>query len=150
MKSIVIAARFRGPPSSANGGYFAGSLAALASQTVTVRLLKPPPLDVPMAVEEADGGLRVRVDATAIGEAFPATLALQPARSPRYFEAVEASRGYAGGFGGYNGNRYSGAGAIAATSALGPVFGPGFAQRMSPRRLAAALAALDSVMVMRS
>ena len=46
--------------------------------------------------------------------------------------------------------RYSGAGAIAATSRFGPVFGPGFAQRISPRRLAAAVAALDSVMVMRS
>lgn len=96
MRSIVIAARFCGPPTSANGGYFAGSVAALAACTVTVRLLKPPPLQVPLAVQESDGGLRVLDGATAIGEAHPAQLALQPAHRPRYIEAVEASRGYAG------------------------------------------------------
>jgi hypothetical protein len=45
---------------------------------------------------------------------------------------------------------YSGAGAMATVSWLGPIFGAGLAQRMSPRRLAAAVVALDSVMVMRS
>src|SRR4029077_9446301 len=42
---------------------------------------------------------------------------------------------------------YSGAGAMAATSRLGPVLGAGLAQRISPRRLAAAVAALDRVTV---
>jgi hypothetical protein len=97
VKSIVIAERFRGPPASANGGYFAGAVAGLAAQTVTVRLLKPPPLDVSLAVDEAsDGTLQVHDGGIAVGEARPAMLALQPACRPRYFEAVEASRGYAG------------------------------------------------------
>ena len=43
--TLTIAARFCGPPTSANGGYFAGRVAMLAARTVRVRLLKPPPLE---------------------------------------------------------------------------------------------------------
>ena len=97
MKTLLIARRFCGPPGSANGGYFAGMVAALAPQPVTVRLLRPPALDTPFAVEEqADGSLRVLDGTQVVGEAHPAALALQPARRPGYLEAVEASRGYAG------------------------------------------------------
>ena len=50
-----------------------------------------------MRVEDgADGALRVLDGAQAIGEAHPAALALQPPRRPKYLEAVEASRAYAG------------------------------------------------------
>jgi hypothetical protein len=48
-------------------------------------------------------------------------------------------------FDGRSPGAYSGAAAMATTSALGPVFGAGFAQRMVPRRLSAAVAALDKV-----
>src|SRR5262249_44913383 len=48
------------------------------------------------------------------------------------------------------GTHYSGAGAIFTTSWLGPVFGDGLAQWIWPRRLGAAVAALDSGMGMRS
>jgi hypothetical protein len=97
MKTLTIAARFCGPPSSANGGYFAGSVAALAAGTVTVRLLKPPPLARELAVEELEGGvLRVLDGAEPVGEARPAALDLEPPRAPDYLEAVEASRHYAG------------------------------------------------------
>lgn len=96
MRTLTIAGRFCGPPTSANGGYFAGMLAALASRTVTVRLLKPPPLDRALTVEEdPDGALRVLDEMQLVGEARPAPVDLQPARRPRYLEAVEASRGYA-------------------------------------------------------
>jgi len=97
MKTLTIAARFCGPPTSANGGYFAGSVAALAAHTVTVRLLKPPPLDRELTVEELeDGALRVMDGAEAVGEARPAALDLEPRAAPDYLEAVEASRHYAG------------------------------------------------------
>jgi hypothetical protein len=97
MKTLTIAGRFCGPPASANGGYFAGMVAAHAAQTVAVRLLQPPPLDRPFTVEAGDdGALRVLDGPQLIGEARPAQLALQPARRPDYLEAVEASRGYAG------------------------------------------------------
>jgi len=97
MSPLVIASRFCGPAGSANGGYFAGSVAARVSRTVTVRLLRPPPLDTPLdIVELADGTFAVMSGADRIGEAKPATLALEPFEPPGYFEAVEASRGYAG------------------------------------------------------
>ncbi|MGH8132160.1 MAG: hypothetical protein ACRETG_04405 [Steroidobacteraceae bacterium] len=97
MKSLTIAARFRGPPGSANGGYFAGLVATLASRTLAVRLLKPPPLDTQFTVcELPDGSLQVLDGQEPIGEARPAVLELDAPPAPDYLEAVEASRRYAG------------------------------------------------------
>lgn len=97
MKTLTIAARFCGPPASSNGGYFAGRVATLASRTLTVRLLKPPPLDIEFAVREsADGALQVMQGEEPVGEARPALLQLQAQLPPDYLEAVEASRRYAG------------------------------------------------------
>jgi len=97
MSPLVIANRFCGPADSANGGYFAGCVAARAGRTVTVRLLRPPPLDTPLDTEElADGTLTVMSGAERIAEARTAALELVARNPPSYFEAVEASRGYAG------------------------------------------------------
>lgn len=97
MKTITVARRFCGPASSSNGGYFAGLVATLASNTLAVRLLKPPPLDTELAiVERGDGTLEVRHDDVLIGAARPAELKLERRSAPSYFEAVEASRHYAG------------------------------------------------------
>ena len=97
MSPLVIASRFCGPESSANGGYFAGCVAARAGRIVTVRLLQPPPLEAPLETRElADGTLAVMSGSDRIGEARPATLVLDPPALPGYFEAVEASRGYLG------------------------------------------------------
>jgi len=97
MSPLVIASRFCGPESSANGGYFAGCVAARAGRIVTVRILQPPPLDTPFETRElADGTLEVTSGPNRIGEARPATLVLDPPSPPGYFEAVEASRGYLG------------------------------------------------------
>jgi len=94
---LIIASRFCGPEGSANGGYFAGCVAARAGRTVTVRLLRPPPLETPFeTVELADGTLAVMSGTERIGEAKAATLALDFPSPPSYFEAVEASRRYAG------------------------------------------------------
>ena len=97
MSPLVIAGRFCGPDGSANGGYFAGCVAARAGRTVTVRLLRPPPLDTPLeTVELATGELAVMRGELRVGEARAAALTLEPPRAPSYFEAVEASRRYAG------------------------------------------------------
>lgn len=97
MSPLVIASRFCGPEGSANGGYFAGCVAARAGRTVTVRLLRPPPLDTPFeTVELADGTIAVMSGTERVGEAKPATLALDPQSPPSYIEAIEASRRYAG------------------------------------------------------
>lgn len=97
MSPLIIASRFCGPEGSANGGYFAGCVAARAGRTVAVRLLQPPPLETPFdIVELADGTLAVMSGTERIGEAKAATLALDSRSPPNYFEAVEASRRYAG------------------------------------------------------
>jgi len=97
MKTLTVASRFRGPATSANGGYFAGLVATLAARTVSVRLLKPPPLDTELTVQElADGVLQVLHGTQPLGEARSAVLALSVPAAPDYLEAVEASRHYAG------------------------------------------------------
>jgi hypothetical protein len=61
LPDLVVPTRFRGPPSSGNGGWSAGAIAAYAGSscphdharpwpTVTVSLSAPPPLDTPMSL----------------------------------------------------------------------------------------------------
>ncbi|HEY7963074.1 MAG TPA: hypothetical protein VID49_03080 [Steroidobacteraceae bacterium] len=96
MHTLTIPARFCGPPTSANGGYFAGAVAVLAARTVAVRLLSPPPLDTELAVRGADGQLEVLHGTTRVGETSAARLELEALPAPDYLTAVEASRHYAG------------------------------------------------------
>jgi hypothetical protein len=97
VKTLTVARRFCGPPTSANGGYFAGLIAALSPHTLAVRLKAPPPLDTGLSViETQDGRVEVRHGDTIVGEGSPAKLDLQPPRPPPYDEAVAASRNYAG------------------------------------------------------
>src|SRR5882757_7582777 len=97
MKVLTVARRFCGPATSSNGGYFAGLVATLASDTLAVRLLKPPPLETELTVtERADGVLEVRNGAESIGEARSTELTLELPSPPSYFEAIEASRRYVG------------------------------------------------------
>jgi len=56
VSDLLVPRRYCGPPSSGNGGFTAGALAArLDSPTASVSLLAPPPLDTPMAVDVVDG-----------------------------------------------------------------------------------------------
>jgi hypothetical protein len=61
---VIVPRRFCGPPSSGNGGWTAGSLAATLPHpadrcrswpTITVALRQPPPLDVELPVADEDG-----------------------------------------------------------------------------------------------
>ena len=98
MNTITVARRFCGPASSSNGGYFAGLVATLAADTLAVRLLQPPPLDVELqVVARGEGAFEVRHGDAVIGEAKHAALAELELPPPvSYFEAVEASRRYTG------------------------------------------------------
>ncbi|HWG31585.1 MAG TPA: hypothetical protein VN676_13605 [Steroidobacteraceae bacterium] len=97
MSTLVVARRFCGPSASSNGGYFAGLVAALASHTLTVRLLRPPPLETELTVLDLpEGRIEVRDGETPVGEAAPAGLDLSVPSPPTYLEAIEASRRYAG------------------------------------------------------
>jgi hypothetical protein len=49
--SVVLPARFNGPPDSANGGYTAGVLARVVAGSAEVTLRQPPPLDRALRIE---------------------------------------------------------------------------------------------------
>ena len=98
MQSLKILPRFCGPPTSANGGYFAGLVATLVERTLTVRLRQPPPLDTELTVSACRGRRAAGAAGTGAhrrGRARGAR-ARSPGAPPHYLEAVEASRHYAG------------------------------------------------------
>src|SRR5262245_34963564 len=97
MPTLTIAKRFCGPPHSANGGFFCGSVAALSAETLTVRLLKPPPLETALeATGLEDGGITVRHGDVLVAEARIGTLDLTPPEPPGYLQTLDASLKYAG------------------------------------------------------
>lgn len=74
MGELVVPSRFCGPPSSGNGGWTAGALAALVPDDpsgVTVALRLPPPLDTPMRVSTADGVTEARLAEEVVARAEP-------------------------------------------------------------------------------
>ena len=92
--TLRVAASYCGPPASANGGYACGLVADAIGQLVTVRLLKPPPLDTDMTlVGNDDGTWQVEHAAQRIAEARPATLDdLAPPATVSHADALAASR----------------------------------------------------------
>jgi hypothetical protein len=95
---LVIARRFRGPPTSGNGGYTCGMLAAAASKPVEVRLIRPPPLDQRLEVvdDPATGGLKLMDGTETVATATPRTFELDVPRPPSYATALAAVSGYEG------------------------------------------------------
>ncbi|HEV7632940.1 MAG TPA: hotdog fold domain-containing protein [Steroidobacteraceae bacterium] len=90
---ILVAARFCGPPGSANGGYICGLTAGRIAQPVTVRLLRPPPLERAMSLQPVpDGTWAVDCDGQRVIEARPSE-PLDPAipESPGYLQALDAA-----------------------------------------------------------
>ena len=92
MEHISFDRRFRGPLTSANGGYAAGSLATfLDAGPVEVTLRLPPPLERPLAVRN-DGGTVVLLDGAAVvAEARAAELAAARRRASALDEAEAAA-----------------------------------------------------------
>ncbi len=67
---VIIPARFRGPPDSANGGYACGAIAGLLDGPVEVTLHRPPPLDTSLDVlRTADGQIEVHDQHGLVAEA---------------------------------------------------------------------------------
>jgi hypothetical protein len=95
---LVIDRRFRGPPTSANGGYTCGMLAAAAAKPVELRLIRPPPLDVPLeiAADTATSGLVLKQGEDTIATATPKTFDLDVPKPPTYAQALAAVSNYEG------------------------------------------------------
>jgi hypothetical protein len=89
---IVLPHRFRGPLTSANGGYAAGRLAAFVdAPEVEVTLRLPPPLDRPLAVRREDGSVLLRDGDAVIAEARSASVDAEPPAAVSFAEAEDAA-----------------------------------------------------------
>lgn len=102
--SLMIPARFCGPPSSGNGGYVAGALAERVSGAdggaVEVSLRQPPPLNVEMVLETEDGDEGERTVASfggaRIAEAHSVATEIEPVEPVSLEVAVAAAATYPG------------------------------------------------------
>jgi hypothetical protein len=89
---ITFPRRFRGPLTSANGGYAAGRLAAfLDADAVEVTLRLPPPLERPLAVERAGDSATLLEGDAIVAEARVAELDLDPPAPVSFAAAEQAS-----------------------------------------------------------
>lgn len=105
LPELTVPARFNGPPQSANGGWFAGSVAALVAEAerlgsdeaVRVRLLSPPPLERPLSLRRESGGYSVADGEIAVASAIVAT-GFDPAHLPAiaFADAEAAGQAYEG------------------------------------------------------
>ncbi len=95
-RTLTIAQRFHGPPTSGNGGYVCGRLARFIKDPAVVRLKTPPPLDRPLTVENRGAGVRLTDRGQTVAEARPEALDLDVPAPPTADEAQCASRRYRG------------------------------------------------------
>jgi hypothetical protein len=93
-EAMAIPFRFRGPPSSGNGGYVGGTISDLigAEAPVEVTLRAPVPLDAELEVERGDG-IRIVHGRTLIAEGRSVDLELKVPEPPSYEEAKAAEPG---------------------------------------------------------
>ncbi|MEZ5089111.1 MAG: hypothetical protein R2719_04935 [Micropruina sp.] len=97
--SVLIERRFRGPNTSGNGGYSAGTVATalgLPHGPAEVTLLSPPPLDRPLPTRLTDGTIRVLDGDTTVATgraAAPSWTSPSRSASPRRPMPPSAARG---------------------------------------------------------
>ncbi len=88
---IVFERRFRGPLTSANGGYAVGRLASFVdANEAEVTLRRPPPLERPLEVLRDGDSVRLLDGEDLIAEARPAPVGLDPPAPVPFAAAVEA------------------------------------------------------------
>jgi len=89
---ITFPRHFRGPLTSANGGYASGRLASFVdAEEVEVTLRLPPPLDRPLAVVSDGDGVRLLDGEALVAEARPASLDVD-APAPVSLDVAEVAR----------------------------------------------------------
>src|SRR5688572_21029495 len=93
---ITIAKRFCGPPTSGNGGYSCGRIAALVGNPAEITLRAPPPLDAALRVERTEGGVRLLHGEQVVAEGKPATLEPEVPPPPSHAEALAAGQRFSG------------------------------------------------------
>jgi hypothetical protein len=89
---LTVAARFCGPPGTANGGYLAGRLAAeVGAGTVGVRLRRPTPLDRPLQLRRDGAAVELLDGDELLARAEPADLELDVPAVPTPARAAAAA-----------------------------------------------------------
>jgi hypothetical protein len=95
--AITVARRFNGPPSSGNGGYSAGLIAAAIGEAVAVRLHQPVPMDRELIVRtQDDDRWQVHDGETLIASATRTQVSANAPHAPSYTEALGISKHYVG------------------------------------------------------
>lgn len=89
--TLTIPARFCGPPTSGNGGFSAGLLAAYVGGTVEVTLHRPPPLERALDVDVSDEGAVLRDSDDVVARAVQATVTLDAPKPVSVGAAVVAA-----------------------------------------------------------
>lgn len=95
-RTIVVDARFCGPPQSGNGGYCAGLVAATLDGASEVTLHAPPPLDVPLTLDSDGATARLHRGGATIASGRTCELDLEPPPPPDRASAERASERYPG------------------------------------------------------
>ena len=91
MTIVRIDHRFRGPPDSGNGGYFAGLLAsAMGGSNVVVELKRPAPLDRDLIIERSGNGAALYDDDQLLAIAEPSAVEIAAPSPPSLDEAIAA------------------------------------------------------------
>lgn len=94
--TVVIDARFNGPPASGHGGYSAGRAAALLDvPAAEVTLRRPPPLDTVLQAAPAGDGIDLHDGDDVVLAARPAALELEAPAPVGAEEAIAASAQFA-------------------------------------------------------
>lgn len=88
---VTIPHRFRGPPTSGNGGYSCGVIARHLEGPVRVRLRAAPPLDRPLAITARGAGLAMLDGQATIAEAEPTELDIDAPPAVTFAEAEAAA-----------------------------------------------------------
>ncbi len=97
IKTITIKKRFCGPDGSGNGGYVCGMLAKYIDGTGEVTLLKPPPLDKPLQIEQTENKeIILKDNKILIAKGKPSGFDLDVPVPPSYEDAKIASEKYVG------------------------------------------------------
>ena len=90
MTTIAIEGRFRGPPGCGNGGYVSGLLGRRLGSCAEATLRRRTPLDTPLKLAAAGGGMELRQGDVLIAEARAAALEVGPVPQVS-FAAAEAA-----------------------------------------------------------
>ena len=97
MSTIRIERRFRGPPTTGNGGYVAGIVAAaLGGSNCTVTLKSPPPLDQDLTLKTQDTSASLSLDDELVVTASREHVDIDVPPPPTLAEAAEAEPRFIG------------------------------------------------------